>query len=137
MSDTSGNLLLVSTTPVANLPPVSMTPAANFATGTTGVVDTGGQFCHRYQQQQRLQWCTLSCQYLREFKKKIETALMRYSGVWWKLIHEKTRKSKNSWHCPFKGPLVFVYFASGDNSAVPRRLFFAAQQRIAITWKPK
>jgi hypothetical protein len=31
---------LVSTTPVANLPPVSMTPAANFATGTAGVVDT-------------------------------------------------------------------------------------------------
>jgi hypothetical protein len=31
----------VSTTLVANLPPVSTTPAANFATDTTGVVDTG------------------------------------------------------------------------------------------------
>jgi hypothetical protein len=29
---------------VANLPPVSTTPAANFATNTTGVVDTGGNF---------------------------------------------------------------------------------------------
>jgi hypothetical protein len=27
-----------------NLPPVSMTSAANFATGTTGVDNTGGKF---------------------------------------------------------------------------------------------
>ncbi len=32
------------TTQVANLPPVSMTPAANFATSFTSVVDTGGKF---------------------------------------------------------------------------------------------
>ncbi len=32
----------VSTTPAENLSLVSMTPAANFATGTTGNVDTGG-----------------------------------------------------------------------------------------------
>jgi hypothetical protein len=30
--------------PVANLPPVSATPAANFATSFTSVVDTGGKF---------------------------------------------------------------------------------------------
>ncbi len=30
-------------TSVANLPPVSTTPAENFATGTAGVVDTGGK----------------------------------------------------------------------------------------------
>jgi hypothetical protein len=35
------NLPLVLTTPVAKLPPVSMTPEINFATGTAGVVDTG------------------------------------------------------------------------------------------------
>jgi hypothetical protein len=29
---------------VANLPPVSMTPAANFATNFTSVVDTGDKF---------------------------------------------------------------------------------------------
>jgi hypothetical protein len=34
----------VSTTPVVNLPPVSTTLAANFATSTAGVVDTGGKF---------------------------------------------------------------------------------------------
>jgi hypothetical protein len=33
----------VSTTPVANLPPVSSTPAANIATGTACVSDTGGK----------------------------------------------------------------------------------------------
>jgi hypothetical protein len=31
-------------TPVANLPPVSTTRAANFATSFTSVVDTGGKF---------------------------------------------------------------------------------------------
>jgi hypothetical protein len=34
----------VSTTPVANLPPVSTTPAANFASSFSRVVDTGGKF---------------------------------------------------------------------------------------------
>jgi hypothetical protein len=34
----------VSTTPVENLPPVSTTPAANFATSSPCVVDTGGKF---------------------------------------------------------------------------------------------
>jgi hypothetical protein len=41
------------------------------------------------------QWCTLSCEYLREFSKKFETAVMVYSGAWWKLIHEKTRSRKS------------------------------------------
>jgi hypothetical protein len=44
----------------------------------------------------------MSCNYLREFSKKIETALMVYSGAWGKLIHEKNQKSKISWHFPFK-----------------------------------
>jgi hypothetical protein len=34
----------LSTTPVANLPQLSTTMAANFATSTAGVVDTGGKF---------------------------------------------------------------------------------------------
>jgi hypothetical protein len=161
------------------LPPVSTTLAANFATGTTGVVDTSGKFatgvndtggkfppvsttpvayCHRYQRHRRqicqrchnmgtisgcrhlklnlkakfiylltlpqrcpnkiikiflindfvhlppvstTQWCTLSFEYLYEFLKKFETALIVYSGAWEKLIHEKNQKSKISWHCPF------------------------------------
>ncbi len=39
---------------------------------------------------------TPSCEYLREFLKKFETALMVYSGVWGKLIHEKNQKLKIS-----------------------------------------
>jgi hypothetical protein len=42
---------------------------------------------HRYQ---RYQWCTLSCEYLREFSNKFEKALMGSMGAWGKLIHEKT-----------------------------------------------
>ncbi len=35
---------------------------------------------------------TLSCENLREFSKKFETALMGYSGAWGKPIHEKCLK---------------------------------------------
>jgi hypothetical protein len=38
----------------------------------------------------------LSCEYLREFSKKFETALMIYSRAWGKLIHEKNQKQKIS-----------------------------------------
>jgi hypothetical protein len=38
----------VSMTLVANLTPLS-TPAANFTTGNTGVVDTFGKLCEQYQ----------------------------------------------------------------------------------------
>jgi hypothetical protein len=44
--------------------------------------------CHR--------WCTLSREYLREFSKKFEMAVMVYSDAWGKLIHEKNQKSKIS-----------------------------------------
>jgi hypothetical protein len=54
--------------------------------------------CHRCQQHQ---WCTLICEYLPEFSKKLETAVLVYSGAWGKLIHEKNQKSKISRHCPF------------------------------------
>ncbi len=95
------------------LPPVSLIPVAisggKFA---AGIVDTGGKFatsinntrengvklCHRccwYR------WCTLTCEYLREFSKKFETVLMDYSGAGGKLIHQKNQKQKISWHCLF------------------------------------
>jgi hypothetical protein len=57
---------------------------------SAGVVDTGGKQWDQYQ------WSTLSCEYLREFSKKFETALMVYSGAWGKLIHEKNQKQKIS-----------------------------------------
>jgi hypothetical protein len=61
--------------------------------------------CHRCQ---RHRWSTLSCEYLRKFSKKFETALMVYSRAWGKLIHEKNQKSKISWHCPFIGIVIAV-----------------------------
>ncbi len=45
--------------------------------------------------------CTLTCEYLREFLKKLETVLTGYSGAGGKLIHEKNQKQKISRHCPF------------------------------------
>jgi hypothetical protein len=59
-----------------------------FATGINNTAETGGKICHR--------WSTLSFEYLREFSKKFETALMVYSGPWGKLIHEKNQKQKIS-----------------------------------------
>jgi hypothetical protein len=47
----------------------------NDATGTQALLIPVANFC---------------CEYLREFSKKFETALMGYSGTWAKLIHEKT-----------------------------------------------
>jgi hypothetical protein len=74
----------VLTTPVVNLPPVSATPVAN---------------CHRYQQHRRQichRWQTLSCENLREFSKKFETALLVNSEAWGKLVQEKNQKQKIS-----------------------------------------
>ncbi len=82
------NLPPVSLIPVANLPPVSLIPAA---------------ICHRCHWH-RWQvchgcrwhwWCTLTCEYLREFSKKFETVLMGHSGAEGKLIHKKTRSKKS------------------------------------------
>jgi hypothetical protein len=52
----------------------------------TGVIDTGGKFAAGVVDT----WCTLTCEYLREFSKKFDT-LGRG-----KLIHEKIQKQKIS-----------------------------------------
>ncbi len=44
-----------------------------FATGINNTTETGGKIC-RWCRWYR--WSTLSCEYLREFSKKFETALM-------------------------------------------------------------
>ncbi len=41
-------------------------------------------------------WCTLSHEYLREFSKKFEMAVVVYSEAWGKLIHEKKTRSWKS-----------------------------------------
>ncbi len=97
------NLPPVSLIPVANLPPVSLIQAA---------------ICHRWQICHRCRWhwwCTLTCEYLREFSKKFEMILMLLSGASGKVIHEKNLKQKISWHYPFKGTvprdfLILVFF---------------------------
>jgi hypothetical protein len=40
-------------------------------------------------------WCTFNCEYLREFSKKIEIILTRYSRAGGKLIHEKKPEVEN------------------------------------------
>ncbi len=77
-------------------PKVSKRNNANFSDWRLFPFATG--VCHRCQ---RHRWCSLSCEYLREFSKKIEMAVMAYSGAWGKLIHEKNQKSKISRHYPF------------------------------------
>ncbi len=84
----------VSITPVANLPPVSLIPVA---------------ICCRCRWHR---WCTLTCEYLREFSKKFEMILMLLSGAWGKVIHEKNLKQKISWHCPFNKLLRLWHFVS-------------------------
>ncbi len=44
---------------------------------------------------------------------------MLYSGAWGKLIREKNRKSKISWHCPFKETTMFLH----NNDGKPRQQF--------------
>jgi hypothetical protein len=63
--------------------------------------------CHRCQ---RHRWCTLSWEYLRKFLEKFETVLMGYSKAWGKLIHEKTLKSKVSWHFPIKNKKLLLCY---------------------------
>ena len=69
------------------------------ATGINNTSETGGKIFRRCRW---YRWCTLTCEYLREFSKKFETVLMWYSGAGGKLIHKKNQKQKISWHCPFK-----------------------------------
>jgi hypothetical protein len=76
-----------------HLPPVSTTPVVN-----------------------------LELRYLREFLKKFETALMVYSGAWGKLIREKNKKSKISWHCPFKSARGFVRETDTHRLSLPQIL---------------
>ncbi len=85
-----------------------------FATGINNTSETGGKICRRCRwyrwkichRRRWYQWSTLSYEYLREFSKKFETALMVYWGAWGKLIHQKNQKQKISWHCPFNATIT-------------------------------
>ncbi len=62
--------------------------APNFA-----VFDSVPIICHRCHW---YRWCTLTCEYLREFLKKFEMTLMLLLEAWGKMIHEKKTRSKKS-----------------------------------------
>ncbi len=85
------------------LPPVSTTQGKLVAKFASGVVDTKfaagvlAAICHWCYWHR---WCTLTCEYLRQFSKKFEMILMLLSGALGKVIHEKNLKQKISWHCP-------------------------------------
>ncbi len=78
-----------------------------FATGINNTTKTCSKICRRCRWHR---WSTFSCEYLREFSKKFEMALMVYSRAWGKLIHEKNQKQKISWHCPFNEVLLLLFF---------------------------
>ncbi len=102
-----------------------------------GIVDTGGKFatgvnntreigCKISRQCRWYRRCILTFQYLREFSKKFEIVLMEYSGAGGKLIHEKNKKQKISWHCPFKGivlPDTQLCTLQRDNTEYLKQIF--------------
>ncbi len=53
-------------------------------------------------------WCTLTCEYLRQFSKQFETVFMEYSGAGGKLIHEKKTRSKTSRDTVPLTPIIVV-----------------------------
>ncbi len=79
----------------------STTPAANFATSFASVVATGGKFATGVNDTSGKFVTGTGGKHgalntSANLKKKFETALMVYSGVWGKWIHEKNQKSKIS-----------------------------------------
>ncbi len=57
------------------------------------------QICNQYRWHR---WCTLTCEYLREFSKKFEMALMLFSGAWGRWFMKKTWSKKSLDNVPLK-----------------------------------
>ncbi len=82
---------------VSNLPPVSTTPAANFATSFASAVDTGGKFATSVNDTcATIPVVHFELQISSRISKKFETALIVYWGAWGKLIHEKKARGWKS-----------------------------------------
>jgi hypothetical protein len=99
--------------------------SVKFATGINNTSGTGGKICHRCRW---YRWCTLTCEYLREFAKNFEMALMLFSGAWTKMIHERNLKQKVSWHCPFK---YNIYYFAGSLTSM--RLILRSRSIVTLT----
>ncbi len=91
----AANLPPVSLTRVANLPPVSTTLAKLVAKFAAGVVYTGGKFAAGVTGVVDNGGAPLLANISANFRKKIETVLMGYSGAGGKLIHEKKTEAGN------------------------------------------
>ncbi len=89
------------------------------------------QICHRCRW---YRWSTLNCEYLREFSKKFETALMVYSGAWGKLNHEKNQNQKISWHCPSKGNLSGYQSVGITVDYCPRHFEWTIPLTFLLLW---
>ncbi len=68
------------------------------ATDINNPSETGGKICHRCCW---FWWCTLSCEYLREFSKKIRNSSNGILWGWGETDSSKNQKQKILWHCPF------------------------------------
>ncbi len=90
--------------------------------------------CQRCQRHLR---CTLSCEYLRKFSQKFETALMVYSGAWGKWFMKKTWSRKYCGTVPLKAnsiPVSSDYDQSHTWTSQPITTLGAAELDQWHTW---
>ncbi len=99
-------LSAVSTTPAVNLPPVSTILAANFATSSTCVLDTGGKKWEQYQAADTLNWSWRQKHFMFTLLPNgVQTKLLKFFSFeifsiyhrcqqhrWWTLSREYLRK---------------------------------------------
>jgi len=81
----------------------------------------------------------LSREYLREFSKKFEMAVMLYSDAWGKLIHEKTRSRKSRDTVPLSGPqgnLKQLFFYSNSKSKIVASVggAYVSKDKMVCIW---
>ncbi len=68
---------------------------------------------------QRHRWCTLSCEYIHEFSKKFETALIQRRGGTLTYSWKKPEVEKILWHCLFNGSVSSSWFSSAYSPPFP------------------
>ncbi len=103
------NDMPVSLIPLANFPPVHLTPAENLLRCRWH----HWQICHQFW---LYWWCTLTCEYLLEFLEKFEMTLMLFSGTWGKMIHEKSLRQKIVLHSPIQKPFHYLKKRNIENA---------------------
>ncbi len=113
--------------------------SSSCSTGINNTSETGGKICRRcrwYQWQicrrcRWYRWFTLTCEYLRDFSKKIETVLMVYFWAGGKLIHEKKQKQKSRDTVPL---ITFGFFVSTNCIGPFRNIQFWSLYTAWFIW---